>query len=46
MRMSAENLVRTGNVFENQSVPLRPVTDPARARMIRSSVGATKWMSN
>jgi len=26
-----------GNAFENQSVPLKPATDPERARMLRSS---------
>ncbi|HEY0548594.1 MAG TPA: c-type cytochrome domain-containing protein, partial [Verrucomicrobiae bacterium] len=33
----ATNLVVNGNAFENQSVALKPATDPARARMIRSS---------
>jgi hypothetical protein len=36
------NLTVKGSVFENQSVSLKPPTDPARARMIRSSV----WGSN
>lgn len=31
------NLVVTGNKFENQTVSLKPATDPVRARMIRSS---------
>jgi hypothetical protein len=31
------NFSATGKSFENQSVPLRPATDTARARMIRSS---------
>jgi hypothetical protein len=31
------NLVVDGNSFENQSVALKPATDPQRARMIRSS---------
>jgi Protein of unknown function (DUF1549)/Protein of unknown function (DUF1553)/Planctomycete cytochrome C len=33
----AKEFAATGNVFENQSVPLRPATDKARAQMIRSS---------
>lgn len=32
------NLVVNGKLFENQAVPLKPATDPNRARMIRSSV--------
>ena len=31
------NCLTTDRAFENQSVPLRPETDPARAQMIRSS---------
>jgi mono/diheme cytochrome c family protein len=31
-----------GNRFENQSVPLRPATDPRRAQMIRSSVWGSR----
>lgn len=31
------NVTATGNAFENQAVPLKPVTDPERAKMIRSS---------
>src|SRR5215217_3347362 len=35
----AANLAyRGGAFFENQKVPLRPPTDPARTQMIRSSV--------
>jgi hypothetical protein len=34
----ATNFTFKGNTFENQSVPLKPPTDPARAQMIRSSV--------
>jgi hypothetical protein len=33
----AANLVVNGNAFENQTVALKPATDPARAQMIRSS---------
>jgi hypothetical protein len=33
----ATNLIVNGNAFENQSVALKPATDPARAQMIRSS---------
>lgn len=36
------NLVVRGNAFENQAVPLKPATDAARARMIRSS----RWGSD
>ena len=39
---NAPNLVVDGKLFENQSVALRPATDPARARMIRSSVWGSK----
>ncbi len=35
---NAPNVVINGKAFENQAVPLRPATDPARAGMIRSSV--------
>ena len=38
----APNLVVKGNAFENQAVPLKPATDPARARMIRSSRWGSK----
>jgi hypothetical protein len=34
----APNLVVNGRAFENQSVLLRPPTDPVKARMIRSSI--------
>ena len=34
---NATNLSVTGKFFENQSVLLKPATDPTRARMIRSS---------
>ena len=34
----AANFSIKGNVFENQAVPLKPPTDPERAKMIRSSV--------
>lgn len=33
----AENLRIEGDAFENESVPLKPATDPIRAKMIRSS---------
>lgn len=33
----AKNLNINGNVFENQTVLLKPATDPERAKMIRSS---------
>ena len=33
----AKDFSATGNVFENQSVTLKPATDAARARMIRAS---------
>src|SRR5687768_15565763 len=36
------NLAVTGNSFENQSVRLKPATDPERARMIRSSRWGSK----
>lgn len=36
------NLTTKGNTFENQSVVLKPATDPERAKMIRSSV----WGAN
>ena len=39
---NAANLVVNGKVFENQAVALKPTTDPARARMIRSSVWGSK----
>lgn len=39
---SATNLATTGKSFENQAVALKPATDPARARMIRSSVWGSK----
>lgn len=39
---SAANLAITGKSFENQAVALKPATDPARARMIRSSVWGSK----
>jgi hypothetical protein len=35
---SEANLSFRGSTFENQSVPLQPATDEARARMIRSSI--------
>ncbi len=39
---STTNVVIHGNQFENQLVPLKPATDPARARMIRSSRWGSK----
>ncbi len=39
---NAANLVVSGKLFENQAVALKPTTDPARARMIRSSVWGNK----
>lgn len=36
------NLVVVGDAFENQLVPLKPATDPSRARMIRSSRWGSK----
>ncbi len=33
----ATNVIINGNAFENQAVPLKPATDAARAKMIRSS---------
>ncbi|MFN0068014.1 MAG: DUF1553 domain-containing protein [Limisphaerales bacterium] len=38
----ATNLVVNGNAFENQAVPLKPPTDAARAKMIRSSRWGSK----
>jgi hypothetical protein len=38
----APHLAIRGKTFENQNVALRPATDPARARMLRSSV----WGNN
>lgn len=35
---NAVQVVIRGKTFENQAVPLKPATDPVRARMIRSSV--------
>ena len=39
---NATNVAITGKRFENQAVALKPATDPARARMIRSSVWGDK----
>jgi hypothetical protein len=39
---NATNVVVSGKRFENQAVALKPATDPARARMIRSSVWGDK----
>jgi hypothetical protein len=39
---NAANIVISGKKFENQAVALKPATDPARARMIRSSVWGDK----
>jgi chitinase len=39
---NATNFSVSGKFFENQSVALKPATDPARARMIRSSVWGSK----
>ena len=39
---NAANLVVNGKVFENQAVALKPTTDPARSRMLRSSVWGSK----
>jgi hypothetical protein len=39
---NAANIVISGKEFENQAVALKPATDPARARMIRSSVWGDK----
>ena len=39
---NATNFSVTGKFFENQAVALKPATDPARARMIRSSVWGAK----
>jgi hypothetical protein len=39
---STTNLVVVGDAFENQLVPLKPATDPTRARMIRSSRWGSK----
>jgi hypothetical protein len=39
---NASNFVCTGQSFENQSVPLKPATDAARAQMIRSSRWGSK----
>jgi len=38
----AADVVVNGKLFENQAVALKPTTDPARARMIRSSVWGSK----
>jgi len=38
----ASDVVVNGKLFENQAVALKPTTDPARARMIRSSVWGSK----
>ena len=35
---NATNFASNGKFFENQTVLLKPATDPARARMIRSSI--------
>jgi hypothetical protein len=37
-----KNLKATGSSFENQAVPLKPPTDPDRAKMIRSSRWGSK----
>ncbi|MFY8200161.1 MAG: hypothetical protein ACOVLE_05795, partial [Pirellula staleyi] len=34
---TADDLKTTSKSFENQNVPLKPSTDPSRAKMIRSS---------
>ena len=39
---NSANLLISGKLFENQSVALKPATDPDRARMIRSSVWGSK----
>jgi len=39
---NAANVIINGKTFENQAVLLKPVTDPARAQMIRSSVWGSK----
>src|SRR5688500_8240045 len=39
---NASNFVCNGQSFENQSVPLKPATDAARTRMIRSSRWGSK----
>ena len=39
---NAADVVINGKKFENQAVALKPATDPARARMIRSSVWGDK----
>src|SRR5688572_28195397 len=39
---NATNFACNGQSFENQSVPLKPATDSARAQMIRSSRWGSK----
>lgn len=39
---NAANVAVEGKLFENQAVALKPATDPARARMIRSSVWGSR----
>ncbi|MEO5729088.1 MAG: hypothetical protein ABI134_15990 [Byssovorax sp.] len=39
--VGAANVTTTGTAFEDQTIPLVPATDAARAQMIRSSVYST-----